>query len=198
MWGKESFCQIAVSDSHCQPSFASLQLVADQLTYPCRSMRPVYLGAETATKNRIVGVCNNSISRRVWTLAMTVQSHLLVNACWRNCSAWFSIWPTEWQHAYWRGTKVVIELYKLGSLKFICSELDLSDDVNVSVEVSQWSFSEIRHQLKNQTLHKSSMCLHLAEIQYLSFFFKVLLLWASTGTDRFDSHLHSVSYFFTA
>lgn len=61
-------------------------------------------------------------------------------------------------------TKVVIKLYKLGSLKFICSELNLSDDVIVSTEVTQCSFSEIRHQLKNQTPPESSTYLHPAEI----------------------------------
>lgn len=143
---------------------------------------------------RIGEVCNSSMKLRVSALAMSVQSHLLVNACWKDCSARFSTWPTEWQHSYWRGTKVVIKLYKLGSLKFICSELNLSDDVIVSTEVTQCSFSEIRHQLKNQTPHESSTYLHPAEIWFLFFFFLKCCYFKYLQTDRIDSHLHSDSF----
>lgn len=105
---------------------------------------------------------------RVSAPAMTVQSHLLVNACWKNACCSASGLQND-NTLTRRGTKVVTKLYKLGSLKFICSEFNLSDDVSVSVEVTQWSFGEIRHQLQNQTPHKSSMYLHPAEIQHIFF-----------------------------
>lgn len=42
-------------------------------------------------------------------------------------------------------------LNNLESLESICNELNLSHDVSLSADVTQCSFTEIRHELKNQT-----------------------------------------------
>lgn len=151
----------------------------------------------------IGGVRNSSMKLRTSALAMTVQSHLLVNACWRNSSARFSIWPTAWQCSYWRGTEVVIKLYNLGSLEFICSELNLSEDASLSADVTQCSFTEIKHHLKkNQTLHESFRYLYFSR-NLISLLFKKKKSVApfkhlTTETGLIHVYTLTVLYFFNS
>lgn len=130
-------CQVAASDNYHKTSI--LALMALLIAFPCNQYQVcnsnsragqiyqlaptlahvyawVYTWAETKVMKRIGRVWSDFMTLTVSALAMTDQSHVLVNTCWSYCSACFSIRSAAWQCGYRRGTKVVTKLNNLGSL----------------------------------------------------------------------------------